>query len=115
MRLRSDADCAGQRLGDERRHVVADARLQLGGDDPRLGGNGGGGAGLGLAIVRDLVTDLGGEVAVTTSSTLGGASFVVVLPDARKSTTSSPATSRPDDPNEETETDLADPRVNDDM
>ncbi len=53
-----------------------------------------GGAGLGLAIVRDLVTDLGGKVAVTKSSTLGGSSFVVSLPDARQSTPSSPATTR---------------------
>ncbi len=42
-----------------------------------------GGFGLGLAIVAELVDSLGGDVRVETSERLGGARFVVTLPDAR--------------------------------
>lgn len=38
------------------------------------------GHGIGLAIVRDVVTSYGGELAITQSMTLGGASFIVKLP-----------------------------------
>lgn len=50
-------------------------------DDAR--GRDDGGSGLGLAIVRDIVTDHGGNVTVERSEQLGGAAFIVTLPDAR--------------------------------
>jgi len=43
----------------------------------------GGGFGLGLSIVAELVESHGGDVRVETSERLGGARFVVTLPDAR--------------------------------
>ena len=42
-----------------------------------------GGVGLGLSIVAELVDTHGGDVRVETSEELGGARFVVTLPDAR--------------------------------
>ncbi len=45
-----------------------------------------GGAGLGLAIVRSIVTDHGGTISVERSDHLGGASFIVRLPDTRSGT-----------------------------
>jgi signal transduction histidine kinase len=42
-----------------------------------------GGTGLGLTIVRDAVTDLGGTVRVEAKGQLGGAGFLVVLPIIR--------------------------------
>ena len=42
-----------------------------------------GGVGLGLPIVEELVENHGGEVRVEASERLGGARFVVTLPDAR--------------------------------
>ena len=39
-----------------------------------------GGSGLGLTIVRDIVSDLGGTVEATAKGELGGASFTIVLP-----------------------------------
>ena len=42
-----------------------------------------GGSGLGLAIVNELVVEHSGTIEVSTSPQLGGARFVVVLPDSR--------------------------------
>ena len=39
-----------------------------------------GGSGLGLTIVKDTVTDLGGEVKAIEHGRLGGAEFVIALP-----------------------------------
>ena len=41
-----------------------------------------GGTGLGLTIVRDSVTDLGGSVRAVASGELGGAEFIIELPVA---------------------------------
>ena len=53
-------------------------------DDAR--GRDDGGSGLGLAIVRSIVTDHGGTISVERSHQLGGASFIVRLPDTRSAT-----------------------------
>ena len=74
IELRVDDDGAGVPVEDRERVFERFSRLDAARSRDR------GGAGLGLALVKAIVTRHHGQVHVETSPTLGGASFVVRLP-----------------------------------
>lgn len=76
IELRVDDDGAG--VAEEDRTEIFERFSRL--DEARSRDQGG--AGLGLALVKAIATRHGGQVHVETSKTLGGASFVVRLPEA---------------------------------
>ncbi len=80
VELRVDDDGAGVPVNDRERIFERFSRLDAARSRDR------GGAGLGLALVKAIVTRHGGWVHAETSPTLGGASFVVRLPRAPNGT-----------------------------
>lgn len=72
-------DDDGHGIAPEDRQRIFERFVRL--DESRNRSNGG--VGLGLPIVEELVETHGGEVRVEASERLGGARFVVTLPDAR--------------------------------
>jgi signal transduction histidine kinase len=75
-------DDDGEGIPDEDRERIFERFVRLDASRSRQHG----GSGLGLPIARGLVRGHGGSIEVSSSRRLGGARFVVTLPDARTST-----------------------------